>query len=255
MGNAVFLLHGWLSDINDFACLLPFLEKHYEHIERITYPGHGPGEDYREFSGPMTIELVEKTFEKLSQEYDAIDVIGYSMGGALASYLASKYEVRKLVLLSPANKYFNFRLPFSKIKCLLKILYALQKASIKRDYQNKEVLKQRIKQLFQDDIISLKFARDKYLKSYFRHAFRNFRELIRYVNENTKEIKCPCLIAWGRLDQLIPLASVKYLYDLCTNEQKVLKIYDDLSHLLKLSPNCDELVQDIEKFLVEGGNS
>jgi hypothetical protein len=34
MGNAVFLLHGWLSDINDFACLLPFLENHYKHIER-----------------------------------------------------------------------------------------------------------------------------------------------------------------------------------------------------------------------------
>jgi esterase/lipase len=177
------------------------------------------------------------------------------MGGALAAYLASNFEVRKLILLAPANKYINFRLPFSKIKNLIKIMYALQKAIIKKDSQNKKVLKQRIKHILQDDFISLRYARDKYLKSNFRHAFRNFRELIRYVNEKTIEIKCPSFIAWGRLDQVIPLGSVKFLYDLCTNEQKILKKYDDLSHLLLLSPNCDELVQDIEKFLVEGGNS
>lgn len=251
MGKAVFLLHGWLSDCNDFQSLLPFLEKRYEHLEKVTYPGHGHNDSYRNFIASETIEYVETAFRNLSGTYE-IDVIGYSMGGALAAYLASKYQVRRLILLAPGNKYFNYRLPFSKINYFLKTIYAFQKALFKRDSEYKNELKHKLKFVFRDDFESIKVLKERFMRGYIRHAYRNYKKLITYVNENTAEIKCPCFLAWGRLDQLIPIKSIRFISDLCTNTCKVIKIYDYMSHFLLLSPDCDELVQDIIAFLEAG---
>ncbi|NLD26881.1 MAG: alpha/beta fold hydrolase [Acholeplasmataceae bacterium] len=249
MSKVCLLLHGWLGDTNDFAPIFPFLEKNYDHIECLTYPGHGPGEDYSDFTGEATVELVSKSFEKLEREYTTIDVIGFSMGGALATYLANKYEFRKLVLLAPANRYFNFYLPFSKVKSFVKYAYELQKAYLKRDQGTKEQIKGRFKAILQDDLASFRFAKEKYLKPYIRQAYREFKSIIELTKASVKEIKNPCFIAWGKLDQLVPKESVDMLYELCISDKKELKIYEDLSHLLLLSSNCEELVTDIVKFL------
>jgi len=249
MKKAILLLHGWLSDLEDFSPIRPYLEVAYDHIEQITYPGHGPGEDYHDFTAEASLILVEQTFERLQEEYGVIDVIGFSMGGALATYLANKYQFRKLVLLAPANRYFNLYLPFSKTKYLLKSLYAIQIAYLKKNQQQKEELRERIKAIIRDDWESLKFVKNKYMKSYLRHAYLEFRSLIELIKSEVKEIKNPCFIAWGMLDQLIPKEGIRELFEICTNENKILKIYEDLSHLLLLSADSSELVVDIVKFL------
>ena len=155
----------------------------------------------------------------------------------------------------PAISIFNLRLPFSKLKFLLKTIYAYQKALFMKDEERKEELRWKLRFVFRDDLTTLRALKDRWFRRYVRHAYRNFKELIDHVNANTGEINCPCFLAWGRLDQLIPKASIDYLAGLCTNECKVIKIYDYMSHLLLLSPDCEELVQDIMEFLVEGGNT
>jgi esterase/lipase len=253
MKKAVFLLHGWLSDCNDFKVLMPFLEKNYQHIEKIAYPGHGPQENYDQFEAMPTIRLVEETFLKLKKQYDEIDIIGFSMGGALASYLGSMYDVHKLVMIAPANRYLNFLVPFTKLKNQINKLYEYEKARFGKDNQTEAVVKQKFKDIFEDDKTSLQFVKDKYLKKYFHHAYQNFRNVIAYVNENVKEIKCPCFLAWGKIDQLVPELSVRELYKICTNENRQLKTYDDLCHLMVLSSDCRELCRDIENFLTDNG--
>jgi len=249
MGKAILLLHGWLSDINDFEALIPILKKNYQHIEKLTYPGHGSEDDYNDFVADKTIDLVEEAFKRLESKYKIIDVIGFSMGGALASYFSNKYNFRKLVLLAPANKYINLIIPFSKMKYIIKNFYEMQKAFIFRKEEEVTTYKQKLKAVVEDDRQSLKFLRDRYLKSYFRHAYKNFQEVINTCNEGLTEIKNPCFIAWGELDQLVPKESVTHIYEMCTNENKQLKIYEDLSHLLILSSNNETICQDIEKFL------
>src|SRR5690625_6465964 len=44
---------------------------------------------------------------KLMEECAILYVIGFSMGGMIAAYLAAKYDVEKLVLLAPARKYIS----------------------------------------------------------------------------------------------------------------------------------------------------
>src|SRR5699024_9337330 len=45
----------------------------------------------------------------LKANCDKLYVVGFSMGGMIAAYLAANYDVDKLVLLSTARKYVSFK--------------------------------------------------------------------------------------------------------------------------------------------------
>lgn len=248
MKKAILLLHGWLSDINDFEQLIPDLEQMYDHIERVSYSGHGD-DDPDNFDDVETFNQLDEVFKKLQLNYEIIDVVGFSMGGALAVYLSQNYAFNKLVLLAPANRYLNFRFTFSRIKHLIKTLYSYELAVIKKDEEEKEYHKNKLRMVFEDDKYSLSFAKDKYLNKYFRKSFRTFKRIIKKVNSNITIIRNPLFIAWGKFDQLVPHASAKDLYDICINENKQLMIYEEMSHTLILNKNNQVLVADIIKFL------
>lgn len=249
MKRAVLLLHGWLSDIHDYDLLVPELARIYDYIERFTYVGHGVDADPRDFNLEETFLELEKCFINLQKNYEIIDVIGFSMGGALATYLSNRFAFNKLVLLAPANKYFNLKMPFSKARHLLSCIYNLDKANRSNDIEKKEYYKSVLKNTFEDDMFSIRFAFDNYITSHFRHSFRVFRNVVGKANENLMTIENPCFIAIGKLDQLVPLSSAIDLYNLCTNDNKVIKVYNDLSHTLIYSTNNKELINDVIEFL------
>ena len=249
MGKAIVLLHGFLSDFGDFEPLFEYLSTRYDHIEKISYPGHRENENYWDFDCDKTFEVVENAFLPLIDRFESIDVIGFSMGGALAVYLSNKYHFNKLILLSPANKYFNFYLPYSMFRYYFTNLVNLEKAVIKKNNDDIYKFREKISLALEDDKEGLKFIQERYLKTYFLKAFKNLRNLVRRANKNVLEIKNPCFIAWGKLDQLVPRKSADVLYKMCTNEIKQLKIYDDLSHLMLRSTSHQILLQDILEFL------
>ncbi|HOA79352.1 MAG TPA: alpha/beta fold hydrolase [Bacilli bacterium] len=249
MEKAVLLLHGFLSDPGDFTPLLPHLKERYARIEIPVYPGHGADESYHDFTAEGTLALIEDKIWELTASSPSVDVIGFSLGGALSAYLAQRHSVNKLVLLAPANKYFNFYMPFSKIRYLVKNFYAMEKAYFKRDREGVSYYKDKLKTMFSDDFKALKIVREKYMKRYLRKVYQNFKTLIKTANEGTTEINVPCFIAWGRLDQLVPKESVRMMRALCRHENTVLEIYENHSHLMLLSRASEEIVRDILAFL------
>ena len=46
-------------------------------------------------------------FDELERKCEIVDVMGFSMGGALATYLSQVRKINKLILIAPANYYFN----------------------------------------------------------------------------------------------------------------------------------------------------
>ena len=250
MKKAILLLHGWLSDIDDFDSLIPYLIPMYDYIERFSYVGHGDDNPYN-FNDKDIFNSLDKLFKCLQLNYEIIDVVGFSMGGALAVYLSQHYAFNKLVLLAPANKYLNLSFTIAKMKYLFKILFLYEKAVLKKDEKDKEIYKNKIRNIFEDDKYSLSFAKEKYLHRYFKHSFSTFRKIIKRINLETEEIRNPLFIAWGHFDQLVPHASAKELYDICINPNKKLVVYEDMSHTLIISKNSQKLVKDIIEFLKE----
>jgi len=247
MNKALVLLHGFLSYKSDFDALIPYVQDSYSHIAVPIYPGHDG--NYHEFDCISTLDCLEKDFRALSSRYEEIDIIGFSMGGTLAMYLASRFPVNKLVLLAPCNKYFNFLMPYIKFRYILKNFFIMEKAFLTRNREEYQNCKRKLKMMFVDDIKAIRVARDKYLKIYIRKAFKQFRMLIKIVNDTQCSIECPCFIAWGELDQLVPKKSVLDLYTLCRHQNRKLNIYEDLSHLMLYSEDNTRLINDIITFL------
>lgn len=196
MGKAVFLLHGFLSNPSDFDEILEILERHYDHIEKITFPGHKEEESYKLFTPEETLRVTLEAFDNLQEKYDNIDVMGFSMGGAIAVYLSQVRSFNKLILFAPANKYFNFKIPFEKFITYIKEYSKYFIAKIQKNGEEEEDTKELLDGLISDDIDSVKLGFTNFFNTHFYGTYRNFRRLIITINNNVEDIKNPCFISW-----------------------------------------------------------
>ncbi|MDD3171707.1 MAG: GNAT family N-acetyltransferase [Bacilli bacterium] len=251
MKKAILLIHGFLSDMTDFDNLVPFLEERYDYVCKIVLPGHGPENnyDYDKFNKEDTFKHLTDTFDDLHRRYKEIDVLGFSMGGALASCLSSFRNFNKLILLAPANKYFNPKALVSTTEFSARNFSSLEKAIVKKSAPEQEAYKNLLKAVSSDSSLGLSFVLRKYLRSYIWKAYNEFKDIVLNCNKDLTEIKNPTLICWGTIDQLVPRKSVEYLYSICTNPNKNLKIYEGITHLMLMSKNSEPIIKDILDFL------
>ena len=237
--KAVLLLHGFLTDSDDFKNIFPGLESRYDYVCKLTFPGHGVNEDYIDFEVDNTFSCMLNAFDELKDKYETIDVIGFSMGGALATYLSNVREFNKLVLLAPANKFFNLRMPTNKLKYMFLSLFGKNKLNTSLD----------VKDMYIDDVKSLNMGMKRLIPNYNVHTLFTFIRIINKCNKECKEIKNPTLIVWGKLDQFVPIKSAQFDYELCTNKEKKLVILDSISHLMLSSSYNKHIISSIFDFL------
>ena len=100
--RACLMIHGFIGSRQDFADLGERLAEAGLHVRMMRLPGHGTTPLDFERQSADTIEAgVLEEFRALSRDYDAVDVVGFSMGGALATLLSTREPVARLVLVSP----------------------------------------------------------------------------------------------------------------------------------------------------------
>ena len=251
MSKAVFLIHGFLSEMNEYDEIHQDLYKRYDYICKPTMPGHGKdGEcDYNKFTEKETFKLLLDSFDELQKEYDEIDVIGFSMGGALAAYLSSVRKFNKLVLISPANKYFNPKTLITSTIYAMRLFRLLEKSIKIKDEREQDAYRNLLASFTGDFHESKGFLLRKFIKSYIWKAYKEFRDIVINCNKDLKEITNPTLILWGKLDQLVPEKSARELFNICTNEERKLIIYEEYTHLMLLSKDPHRIIDDILEFL------
>ena len=250
--KAVILIHGFCTNTKDFDNILPYLEPLYDKVMEYIVPGHQIPPKYSEFKVKTTFSSLVECYDSLALDYDTIDCIGFSMGGALATYLQSVREINRLVLLAPANKYLNFNILASRIKYKVDSFNKLVKTKHVNDVAYKQI-ERNLESLGEDDRAAIKLAVTELFPHYSPRNLTTFISIINRCNKELIEINPPTLIIWGKLDQFVPRASIDYLESLATNECKVV-IRDDLSHLMLRSVKYKEIIEIIVKFLKEEGN-
>lgn len=232
--KAIILIHGFLTHVNDFKNIVPELEQLYDEVCLFEVPGHSIPPNYKKFKVKDTFNKLLAYYDDLEQKYDTIDLIGFSMGGALACYLQSVRKIGKLVLLAPANKYLNFSLLHNRLQLFKKI---------KKN-------KLELENIMKDDKKAINIAFTRLFPHYSVHNIQTFMNIIKICNKELIAITEPVLIIWGKLDQLVPYSSIQYVYDLAINK-KELVIFDDISHLMLESEKYQEINAKIIKFLKE----
>ncbi len=248
MTRAVMTIHGFLTDVNDFERLYPHLVG-YDKVVACKIPGHNDKQDLKQFTVENTIATVENCFDDLAKDYDQVDIVGFSMGGALATYLATKRNVNKLVLIAPANKYINLATPLATLKFYLRFVwknYTNTSGPLKERFAN---TKQALSPYIENMKISGRIAFHRMFPNINVHTFTVFVNLIKHVNKQLqgKTFEVPTLALWGELDELVPKSSLPFVKKHFCNFQAL--TYHDVGHAMLMSHKTEQIVENIVSFV------
>lgn len=252
MSKAVMTIHGFLTDTKDFGRLYDYLD-FYDEVIACEIPGHNGKVDFSLFTVNDTFAEVTSCYDKLRAKHDTVDVVGFSMGGALASYLGVMRDVNKCVMLAPANKYLNPRFIFDALKYYVNFQRQAYKTSEGKLGEKVSAVRESMKPYNRNVSACLKLEFDRILPNLNWHTFSVFRKLIDMINkavELAPIAQMPSLIIRGDLDELVPKGSVDFLtkyYANCVTESVV-----DVGHGLLLTNRDNELIKRIVEFLSDG---
>lgn len=234
MKKVCLLIHGYLTDEKDFTTLPEKLNCLYDHVELFLIPGHG-SENMDNFTKDSVFKKVDEVVEQLEKDYDIVDVIGFSLGGALAKYVACKYEVNKLVLLAPAVKYFSPK----TISRRINFMVGNKLTDEKSKFGN----------IVKEDVEAVTFFIGSLKKKFNLKNYREFTNIIAHINEVTKDYNSKTLIIWGYFDELVPKGAIKMCYDECQNENKSVIIIPNIGHYMLRSTRGETIQTLIVNFL------
>ncbi len=100
--RALLLLHGFSSSPAVFRIMIPELTQ-YDAVVCPVLPGHSDSiAAFAKVGARDWISAAEAACSELLQEYQAVDVLGFSLGGLLACHLSQRFMLRRLFLLAPA---------------------------------------------------------------------------------------------------------------------------------------------------------
>lgn len=242
MKKAVILIHGFCENCEiSFSQFLSSTNFRRYDIIKYTISGHNPEVD-EEFEYKKEINRINLFVEDIVNKYDSVDVIGFSLGGALASYVASKYKINRLVVIGPAFKYLT------SIDISKNFMHAL------KDIAHTKNLKDGI-QKYIDENITHKESIFMDLKDFNIHEFpsiTNFVKIIDVLKDETGYIDCPTLIIHGEHDELIPISSSLFVLNKVTNKNKFMIVAPDSMHRVLASDNAAMYYALIEKFIKKG---
>lgn len=191
-----------------------------------TLPGHGEELSLKGIKYNQWINHAETELKALLKECDSVYVIGFSMGGLIASYLASKYPVDKLVLLSAAAYYVNPKQLASDVK---------------------EMVRDTVKGKLTENELFLRYKRK--IKETPMTATLQFRRLVSEIRPILKKVKVPTLIAQGESDGIVPPKSAQYLYEHIGAVEKRLIYYKNSKHLICHGDEKEQLFEEVYDFL------
>ena len=249
-------IHGFMTVKEDFGKLYDHLDC-YDEVLAVEIPGHNGEANLDDFTVEATLETVLSAYDTLRAKHDEVDVVGFSMGGALTTWVCAQRDVHKAVLLAPANKYFNFLMPIETIKFYGEhgIKPYFDKNSDESLSEKSYEIKKFFTSYFENIATSIRVLADNVHeeKLLTPRVYNVFRKLIKTCNKLVDQhspVETPTLVLWGRLDELVPHKSVKYVLQHFVKAQN--KIYEDIGHAM-LYTNRDELIiEDILSFLTDG---
>lgn len=223
--KAVLIIHGFAGGTYDEEELANYLELNRGFdVFQFTLPGHE--KNLSKVERQEWINASEEQIKWLIRNgYNKIYLIGHSMGGVIATYLASKYkEVKKLILAAPAYHYLKV------IKNDLNVSKSLKVApQIIKDYGSDEVIARMLK--FNVSVI------------------KEFMDLVKDYYDYPKYITCKVLILQGKEDRLVPVSSSQYVYDTVKSKRKEIVYLDGITHDIFRNEKQNEIFKLVEKFL------
>lgn len=224
--KAILIIHGFAGGVYDEEYLANYLEvKRDFDVFSFTLPGHA----VKDKSSATEEKWLEESEEQLKllikRGYKTIYLVGHSMGGVIATYLAREYKdyVKKLVLVAPAFTSIASDEEGGIIGALFKI------PELIKAYSYKEILTRASK---------LPVSAEK-----------EFLNLVDHHKNDIFHITVPTMFVHGTIDQLVPTKSSIEIYEELKLCKKRLLLIEDYYHDVFKGEKVDEICLKIENFL------
>ncbi len=224
--KAILIIHGFGDSIIETEKFINYVMFNSKYdVYGFTLPGHDRAivnnVKYNDW-----IDASIQQVEMLLTKYNKIYLVGHSMGGVIASYLATKYKkIKKLVLIAPAFMYVNIKQNKKDIKDLLS----------KNKLPEEGIYEDLLSKIFRVPITSI----------------FEFMKLAKKYHDTPKDIKCSTLILHGDEDEIVPLSASVYAYD-SIKAKKTITFIRDVKHRVLQSEKRD-IVNDYIISYFRGG--
>lgn len=199
-------LHGWGQNIEMMKPIADPFSEDFD-IVILDLPGYGKSEE-PDYVWPLEeyVDCVKSLLDSLKIKNPSL--IGHSFGGKISLLYASKYDVKKLVLLGSP-----YKPEITKVSLKLKILKTLKKVPGINKLEG--------------------FAKKHIGSTDYRNASETMRKImVEHINlditEDVKKIKCPTILIWGTLDDAVPIERAYELEKLIPDAGLV--VYDNCTH-------------------------
>lgn len=237
--NAVLLVHGFSGAHTDFNTLGQTLQAKGISVRLMRLPGHGTFVvQQATVSAEQLIEAVRHEYRALRQSYERVALVGFSMGGSLATIVTAEEPVDRLVLIAPyygVTYQWYYVLPpelWNRLTAWL-IPYA-----IRSDFFVKVNRKEVKDQIYSYRVISSRAAGA--LIALGCHARRH---------EVLEQIRCPVLLLHSRGDEAASPARSQRAFNAMASLDKRAVWYEASNHILLWDHDRQAVTDEIVSFL------
>ncbi len=219
--KACVLIHGFTGSPKEIEIIANHLEEKGIDVVTPTLPGHGEyinRREMRRFTRRDWLESAEKVIKETTESYDEVYLIGFSMGGLISAFLATKYPIKKLVLLSTSVFYLNVHRFVDNMKQKMRSKSQLQRYIYK-------------------------------IKNTPIRTTLQFRTLVKELTPYIEQIDVPTLIIQGEQDDLVDPRSAQYIYEHIQSKEKELHFLPNSKHIICWDSDKEQVVDLVDQFL------
>jgi|GEM_PF-2654043 len=236
--QCLMLLHGFGGSPHDLKPLTNVLDTLNVSYFTVLLAGHGTHpRDLKNIQYKTWISDCFDIYDSLSNEFESVALIGFSMGGAISQIISAERDVSKLVVLSPYyrihQKWYYFGKPEKWAKRFSIVMPYIKKLKIGQ--------------------INDPSGLEKY-SAYEKLPLRAVGELVKVGNlaiEEAKNVSCPVLWLHSKGDIV---SDYNLSFDAFNNNESSDKAFISFTrsnHILLYDYDSDEVIQRILRFLHE----
>jgi carboxylesterase len=224
------LIHGFTGTPFEVEPLAKELLKRGHKVTMPTLAGHGKSrQDLNRVTWRDWIHSAQHALEGLFEEHpnEKVHLVGFSMGGLIAAYLATEHKDRiaSLTMLSAPIYTINPKQLFRTIA------EAIQK-SMRAGDRHEDVARYISK-----------------IKGTPLRALVHFRRLIQEVKPKLADVEVPLLVIQGELDDLVEPKSAAHIHDSALSKDKNLHFFSSSGHMICHDCEGEEVCRRVADFI------
>ncbi|WP_033543546.1 alpha/beta hydrolase [Planococcus sp. CAU13] len=229
MKTGVLMIHGFTGGPFEVQPFADYIEEKTSWLVKIpTLPGHGEKLDLKNKSAASWMMAAEMALKELKKQVDRVIIVGFSMGGLIAMYLAMRYKIEKMVLLSAAAKYI------SAAQILEEVRVAAADA-LKGQLANNPLFHLYEYKLWHTPVSSaLEFLR-----------------VVKMVEPYYDKLTLPVIIVQGKKDGIVPFAAADHIFKQLGSIEKEIIHSENGQHLICYSDDCEDWFARVLSFMEE----